>query len=167
MRWGWSSVDTRKPTAETQGRRDFVPQTARASRTQTCVFRSAYSPSSIRSMPHPAGPCFCLPALSSHRIGHCAAREEKPVGGESKPVEVRILEHLIAQIAVSTRSASSRRESFRQNFKAAGYCTGRATAAQFPIFRRQATPSFRESGFSDGRRRALKRFSIGDLGLPI
>jgi hypothetical protein len=33
-----------------------------------------------------------------------AAREEKPVGGESKPLEERILDQLIARVAASTRA---------------------------------------------------------------
>jgi hypothetical protein len=117
-------------------------------------------------MPHPAGILILPASYFAQDRPLATAREEKPVVGESKPLEDRILDQLIAHIVASTR-ASPCREPVCTDFKAAGCGTGRAASAQLPLFRRKAAPSFRESRSSDGRRRALRRLSIGDLGLLI
>ena len=75
-------MDTRRPTAEGQGRRDFVRRLALV----CCLF-------------FPASPFLAQGQRPAE------SQRERAVGGDLKtrPVEVRILEQLVAQIAVSTR----------------------------------------------------------------
>ena len=101
-------MDKENLTAEMQRRRD--------NRTSNTLPASRNTAGSCVSWwhAHPRRFARCLTLLgilmlpSRHFLAkdqpRAAAREEKPVGGESKPLEERILDQLIARVAASTRA---------------------------------------------------------------